>query len=183
MGKSDTPEQRFDEAFQVSDEARERLLAFLDRVTQGESERRPGRKEWSIGEIAHHLILVEKRYREYMLETIRARREGQFEEKAVLSKRTFPLQHAADVTKSGKGKAPQPVEPSHGMSIGEMREQLRQIRAETKSQLLPYRTQDLGDFWYEHPRLGPMTLYERTRLIGYHELKHLAQMERLTAAP
>ena len=178
MDKINTPEQKFDEAFKICDEVRGLVLEFLDKVTQANSEKRPQEQEWSIGEVAHHLILVENRYRDQMIEVIQAGREGQFDQETVQSERSFPLEDSADITKAPKGKASKPVEPSHCLPIDELREQLHQLRAETKSQLLPHRSRELGDLWHEHPRLGAMTLYEKIRLIGYHELKHLAQMKR-----
>ena len=178
MDKTNKPEQAFDEAFQVCDKVRERVLEFLDKVTQADSEKRPQEQEWSIGEVAHHLILVENRYRDQMIEVIQTGREGEFDQETVQSGRLFPLEDVADITKAPKGKASKPVEPSHRLPIDELREQLHQLRAETKAQLIPHRSRELGDLWHEHPRLGAMTLYEKIRLIGYHELKHLAQMKR-----
>ncbi|MDA2933934.1 DinB family protein [Acidobacteria bacterium AH-259-D05] len=181
MDKIATPEEKFDEAFQVADEAREKMLAFFDGVSQEDSERRASSDEWSIGEIAHHLLLVEDRYCNQFLATITRAQEGEFSEQEVIAQRPFPLEDAADVTKSGKGKAPEPTQPSHGLAIKELCEQLRQHRQETQSKLMPYRTRDLGNLWYQHPRLGPMTLYEQIRLLGYHDLKHLAQSKRLVS--
>ena len=87
-----------------------------------------------------------------------------------------------DVKKSGKGKAREATQPTQGLAVKELCEQLRLLRDETKSRFLPYRSRDLGNFWSQHPRFGPMTLYERICLLGYHERKHLFQMHRAAAA-
>ena len=55
-----TPEERFEQAFQIADAARQNIIEFLSSVTQEKSQIRPDVDQWSIGEIAHHLILVEK---------------------------------------------------------------------------------------------------------------------------
>ena len=90
--------------------------------------------------------------------------------------RVFPV--TVDTEKSGKGKAPEPVQPSQGLSIENLIEDLRQARTETRSKLLPLRSRPLGNLWWEHPRFGPMTLYERIRMSGYHDLKHLTQLKK-----
>ena len=182
MDTTATPEEKMDAALEVLDQARDQVLAFIEGISQADSERRPDPDEWSIGEVTHHLLLVEKRHCQSMLEQIT---EGQGEDRdrqQVLAERRMPLEDMADVSKSGKGKAPEGTRPTHGLAFKELAEDLRQFRRETKSQLLSHRSRDLDDVWWEHPRFGPMTLYERIRLIGYHDLKHLAQIVRLDNA-
>lgn len=188
-----TSESKFDIACSGMAQARAQVLAFIEGVSQADSEIRPGADEWSIGEIAHHLLLVEKRHVQGMLEQIEEGQnvqwnvreqieEGQtedFDRKLVLTKRLIPLEHTADISKSGKGKAPEGTHPTHGLLLKELTESLRQIRRETRAKLSPYRSHNLDNLWWEHRRFGSMTLYERISLIGYHDLKHLAQMARV----
>ena len=171
-------EQEFDRALQFAEEAREKVMAFLEGISQPESESKGTPETWSIGEIAHHLLLSERRLAQQILESIANSREGEFHQEEVSEKRPFPLEDTADAEKSGKGIAPQPTQPSPGLSITDLLEDLRQARDETRAQLLPLRSRLLSNLWWEHPRFGPMTLYERIRLSGYHDLKHLTQLER-----
>lgn len=173
-----SPEQEFDEALQCAEEAREKVVTFLEGVSQPESEAKPTPDVWSIGEIAHHLLLSERRLSQQILDSIAAGREGDFTAEEVSARRPFPLEDSADAEKSGKGTAPEPTQPSPGLSIADLVADLRQAREETRSQLSPLRSRPLGDLWWEHPRFGPMTLYERIRMSGYHDLKHLKQLER-----
>lgn len=171
-----------DTALRALDQARDQILALIDGISQVDSERRPDPDEWSIGEIAHHLLLVEKRHCQGMLEKIAEDQGGNFSREQVLAERPIPLEDMADVSKSGKGKAPEGTQPTPGLILKELAEDLRQVRRQTKAQLLPHRSHNLDDLWWKHPRFGPMTLYERIHLIGYHDLKHLAQMARLDHA-
>ena len=173
-----TPEQEFDQALQFAEEVREKVLAFLDGISQKESESKPSPEVWSISEIAHHLLLSEQRLSQQILESIANNREGEFNQEEVLAERPFPLEDTADTGKSGKGRAPEPTQPSPGLPMADLLVDLRQARGETRAQLLPLRSRPLGNLWWEHPRFGPMNLYERIRMSGYHELKHLKQLER-----
>jgi uncharacterized damage-inducible protein DinB len=168
------PEQKFDEALQIADQARDKLLAALEGVSQLDSERKPAPESWSIGEIVHHLLLCEQRLPDQILATAR---EGEFNREEVFSKRTFSLEDTSDVEKSGKGNAPEVVKPSQGLPIRDLLTDLRQAREETRAKLLPHRSRNLDNVWWEHSRFGPLTLYERIRLSGYHDLKHLTQIE------
>jgi uncharacterized damage-inducible protein DinB len=173
-----SPEQEFDQALQCLEEAREKVIAFLEGISQPESEAKPTPDVWSIGEIAHHLLLSERRLSQQILDSIANGREGEFSPEEVSAQRPFPLEDTADTEKSGKGTAPEPTQPSFGLSMTDLLADLRQARDETRSQLLSLRSRPLGDLWWEHPRFGPMTLYERIRMSGYHDLKHLKQLEK-----
>ena len=179
MGTITTPEEKMDAALEVLDQARKQILALIDGISQTDSEKQPSPDEWSVGEVAHHLLLVDQRHSQGMMEQIIQGPREDFNRQQVLTERSMPLEDMADVSKSGKGKAPQGTQPTHGLVLAELAEALRQFRLETRSQLLSHRSRDLEDLWWEHPRFGPMTLYERICLIGYHDLKHLAQIKRL----
>ena len=180
MGTPTTPEEKMEAALGVLDQARDQVLALIDGISQADSERRPGPDEWSIGEVAHHLLLVEKRHCQGMLGKIVGEPGENFSREQVLAERPIPLEDMADVSKSGKGRAPEGTRPTPGLLLNELAEDLRQLRRQTRAQLVPHRSRDLDDLWWEHPRFGPMTLYERISLIGYHDLKHLAQIEKLS---
>ncbi len=173
-----TPEQEFDQALRFAEEVREKVLAFLEGISQTESESKPSPEVWSIGEIAHHLLLSERRLPQQILESIASSREGELNQEEVLAQRPFPLEDTADIERSGKGTAPEPTRPSPGLPIADLLKDLRQAQSETRAKLLPLRSRPLDNLWWEHPRFGPMTLYERIRLSGYHELKHLKQLEK-----
>ena len=172
-----TFEERFEQAFQIADTARQNVIAFLSNVTQEKSQIRPDGDQWSIGEIAHHLILVEKRFRNLILKIVSEDQQESFLIDEVLSKRSFKLEDAVDATKIGKGRAPDSLLPLEGLEITKITAQLVALREETRSQLANLRTANLDNSWWKHPKLGPLTLYELIRYMGYHETRHLAQMK------
>jgi uncharacterized damage-inducible protein DinB len=171
-------QKRFDEAFRVADEARARTLALLRRVSQADSEKRPEPGAWSIGEIAHHLILVDIRTTAQFLESVGTGKTGEYTPEQVQAARPFPLPDIADVTKSGKGKAPAAIEPSPGQDLRDLTDRLERARQIMRAELRRFRDRDLGVLFVPHARMGPLTLYERIAFTGYHEQKHIGQMER-----
>ncbi len=175
------PSQRLDEAVAVAEDALPRIRAFLLRVTQAESERRPGPAAWSIGEIAHHLALVIRRAGARCPEIVTNDPPDRFDYAAVVAVRRFTLPDIADVAKGGKGVAPEAVRPTPGGDIRRLADELGAAWEGTKQALRPLQDRNLSRYYYEHYRLGPLNLYEHVAFQGYHALKHLAQMERTLA--
>lgn len=175
------PTRRLEEALAVAEEAVARIRALLAHVTQAESERKPDPGAWSIGEIAHHLVLVIRRAGARGPEIVANEPPDRLDYAAVVATRRFTLPDVADVTKGGKGIASGAVVPTPGGDIRKLAEHLRAAWAETKAALWALRERDLGRYYYEHYRLGPLTLYEYVAFQGYHALKHLTQMERTLA--
>ncbi len=176
------PAQQLEEALAVGEDALARIRAFLRRVTQPESERKPDPAAWSVGEIAHHLVLVIRRAGDRCPQIVAGEPPDRFEYAEVAAKRRFALSDVADVAKGGKGVAPEAVRPTAGGDIRKLSEDLAAAWEGTKVSLRALRDRDLGRYYYEHYRLGPLTLYEYVAFQGYHALKHLAQMERTLAA-
>jgi len=171
-------QKRFDEAFRIADEARARTLALLRTVSQADSEKRPEPGAWSIGEIAHHLIMVDVRTTAQFLDSVGAGKEGEYTPEQVRAARPFPLPDIADVAKSGRGKAPAAIEPTPGQDIRDLGDRLEKARQVMRAELRRFRDRDLGGLFVPHARMGPLTLYERIAFTGYHEQKHIAQMEK-----
>jgi len=175
------PSRRLDEALAVAADAVGRIRAFLGRVGQAESERKPDAAAWSIGEIAHHLVLVIRRAGPRCPGIVAADPPDRFDYAAVAAKRRFTLPDVADVAKGGKGVAPEAVRPAPGGDICKLPADLADAWEGTVAALQPLRERDLSRYYYEHYRLGPLTLYEYIEFQGYHALKHLAQMARTLA--
>jgi len=175
------PVQQLQDAAATAEDAVALVRAFLERVTQAESERKPDPAAWSIGEIAHHLVLVLRRAGARCPEIVATDPPDRFDYPAAVARRRFTLPDVADVAKSGRGTAPAAVVPAPGGDIRRLTEELRTAWEETQAALRPLRDRDLSRYYYEHYRLGPLNLYEYIVFQGYHALKHLAQMRRTLA--
>ena len=164
----------------MPEDAVAQVRAFLANVSQSESERRPAPDAWSIGEIAHHLVLVVRKSVR-LAEIVVIQPPDRFDYAAVVAKRRFVMSDVADVEKGGKGAAPENVQPAAGGDIRELARELGVAWESAKTALRAVEQHDLSRWYFEHYRLGPLNLYEATALQGYHALKHLTQMKRTLA--
>ncbi len=174
-------QERYDQAFALLDDARGKVLALLGTVTQTQADRRPAENEWSVGEIAHDLAITEREVMGKAADLAANAKPNEYDHAEVVKKRPFRLEDSWDVTKTGKATHPPQLTPTPGVPLAELTRGLQEARAHTKRILAPFREQDLSVKFYVHARIGPMTLYERLAFTGYHDLKHLGQMERALA--
>lgn len=165
--------RKLDEAIALPEDALARVRAFLAEVSQAESERRPAPDAWSIGEIAHHLVLVTRKFAA-LLQIVATQLPDRFDYAGVVAKRRCALPDLA----ADKGVAPENVRPTAGGNIQELAQELGVAWEGGKAALRSIAGYDLSRYYWEHYRLGPLTLYEAIALQGYHALKHLAQMKR-----
>jgi len=174
--------ERFDRAFALLDDTREKVLDSLRTVDQGQADRRPAENEWSVGEVAHHLAITEREIMAKVADLAANAKPHEYDYDEVIKKRPYRLEDSWDITKTGKGTHPPELTPTPGRPLPELVEGLRAARAHTVQLLAPFRDQDLSVKFFVHRRMGPMTLYERIAFTAYHDLKHLKQMERALAA-
>ncbi len=179
--------KRYDEAFALLDDARAKVLALLRAVTQAQTDRRPADHEWSIGEIADHLAITERAYMAGVADLAANAKPNEFDYEEVVRSRRFRVEDLGDPAVTGKFATPSQLLPAQGKPLAELLPGLDAARSESKRILAPYRDQDLGVKFFPHPKVGPITLYERMANIAYHELKHLNQMQcalaRLSSTP
>ncbi len=174
-------EVRYDKTFALVDEARGKVLALLGTITQDEADRRPGDHEWSVGEIAHHLALWERDAMGKLAAAAATAVPHEYDHNEAVKVRPYRLEDSWDVTVSGKGTHLPEWTPTRGKALAALRQDLQAARAHTREALAPFRDQDLSVKFVPHRRLGPLTVYERLAFAGYHDLKHLRQMERTLA--
>ncbi len=173
--------ERYDQAFALLDDARGKVLALLGTVTQAQADRRPAENEWSVGEIAHHLAITEREIMGKVADLAANAKPNEYNYAEVAKKRPYRIEDAWDVTITGKATHPPQLTPTPGVPLADLIRGLQEARAHTKRILAPFRDQDLSVKFFVHARIGPMTHYERLAFTGYHDLKHLKQMERALA--
>lgn len=173
--------KRYDEAFALLDGARAKVLALLRAVTQAQADRRPADNEWSVGEIADHLAITERAYMAGVADLAANAKPNEFDYEEVVRTRRFRIEDLGDPAVTGKFATPPQLLPARGKPLAELLRSLDGARSESQRILAPYRDQDLGVKFFPHPKVGPITLYERMANIAYHEAKHLDQIERALA--
>lgn len=170
--------KRYDQAFMLLDEVRAAVLALLRSVTQRHADRRPAVEEWSMGEIVDHLAITERAYMAGVADLAANATPHEFAYGEVVRTREFRVEDLGEVAVTGKFPTPPHLMPSRGKALAELERALNDARSYSRQIMTPYRDQDLDSKFFLHPKIGPMTLYERMANIAYHERKHVHQIER-----
>ena len=173
--------ERYDEAFALLDDVREKVMPVLRTLTQAEVDKRPTEEEWSVGEIAHHLAISERQFMSAVANLAADAPPHEFDYKEAVRNRPFRIEETWDITITGRLITPPEKLPTRGKPLAELLKELENARAHSRQILAPYRDQDLSVKFFTHPRLGTMTLYERMAQTAYHELKHVKQIDRVLA--
>lgn len=160
--------------------SRARVLGAVEGLDQAALDRRTDPDAWSIGEILHHLQLVE-RFVARLLEKqlTRAQRTGVPADtgtgSALASLDPFSIETAPE-----RITAPAGFVPSRGAGRGELLDSLAASHAALLQQINRAQSIDLARIHFPHPVLGMLDMYQWILYVGQHELRHLHQIERTT---
>ena len=152
----------------INEDAREKLLAAVNGLTDKELNEKPADDKWSIKEILEHLCLIEGG----IIKTIQSELLNGNPKEASHK----PIESSLD--RSIKIKAPKFAQPSDDfktlkelkIKLSATHDLLRNITDTTPLEQLEKRA-------YLHPVFGEMSLKQWIPFIGYHELRHIEQIE------
>jgi DinB superfamily len=163
-------------AITLTDADRQRILDCVQGITQPQSDYKPTPYVWSVGEVLHHLMLIEVSISKLFNKLIK---ENQRVIGATDAMRVEDMQYAADRPQ----QAPEFGIPSHGRAIVDLLTGLATTRERTKQTLAKYVDNDPSELRWKHQRFGDMGMAHWARFIGLHEGHHLRQIERIMATP
>lgn len=159
---------------------RAEVLKEAEGLSQVQADWRPAEKEWSVGEIVHHLTIAEiatgklttKLTREAEASGAATPFPGDLREFAPLAARSAA---AAD--------APQVVWPEAGKPIAGLIAEMKTVRARSRQSIEKLGTIDPRPLVFRHFRLGDLDLAQWWTLQAQHDGIHLAQIRAVKAAP
>lgn len=171
------------EIFASIDETRGRLQQRLAGLSAAQENFRAAAGDWSIAEIVEHLATLEERLLKLMTMMVKkAESEGE-RRTADSSFAPVSLDRIAERSRKEKYTAPEAVQPRGGISISDSLQRMQQSRAELSALRPHLEATDFSSVRYPHPAFGPLDLYEWLLMIGFHEERHLRQIEALMASP
>jgi hypothetical protein len=156
--------------------AEKKFLSAADAVPADLWKTRPGEDRWSAGELACHVMMVERaiiKSADRLLQSPPKRRP--------FLKRFHTPMWAVE-SRLIRRKSPIPLDPG---LIGEketMLGQLRTVRERTLAFIEENKGKDLSGYSMPHPFLGTLNTYEWFQLIASHEVRHSKQMREIAAA-
>lgn len=126
--------------------------------------------KWSIAQVLEHLHLME----ENVIRLIQhALNQNEFEVPG-----TFPVQMVADRTK--KTAAPEILNPSNNFqTLEELKKKLSQSRDSLEKVIQNLSADELNGKTFEHRRFGVLSIKQWISLVGYHEKRHIGQIEEI----
>jgi hypothetical protein len=156
--------------------ARAEFLGQVAGLSQRQADWKPGEKDWSVGEIVHHLTIAEIATGKLTTKLTREAAAAPFP--ADLT-RFAPLPRAPE----GPGEAPQVVWPEHGKPIAELVATMKATRERSRPSIEKLATVDPRRLVFKHFRYGDLDLAQWWQLQAAHDRVHLGQVREVKAAP
>jgi len=151
------------------DSVHHRLIDCVANIEPDLYARSPGEGEWSVGEVVHHLCLVEARVIKELERVI-----AQPPRRVRFLKRLLPTSIVA--TRLIRVKAPKGVNPIDPPARDKAIETFNQTRDSLKTLCAAHSKERFRNLVFKHPALGEIDGVATVSFIGYHELRHYKQI-------
>jgi len=168
--------QKLDSILNCLAKAQTGLLSAADVVRADEWKTRPGEGRWSAAELVAHLMMVERAV------IGKADRVAQKPPKRVSLLKRIHIPMAFVESRWIRRKAPAPVEPEMLHNKEEMLAELRTVRERSLAFLEETKSRNMGEYYWAHPALGTLNVYEWLQFIASHEVRHTKQMREIAAS-
>jgi len=160
------------EAVKFLEEKHAAFLAAVAGIDQRISETQPSPGEWSVGEIVHHVTLIERTVRR-LVWALRWRLVGSPARPGV--EKTAAMEKVG--AREGRVKTMQRFLPSHGQSLQHLLESYKRERQKTLKLARHANFGKLRQRAFRHYVLGYMNGEEWLLFNGYHEERHRRQIK------
>src|SRR5208283_3158945 len=170
---------RLEEVVKEIEAARSELIHMVSDLDESATAARAAPGQWSIGEIMHHLVLMEN-----LVTTLLEKQIPRAKDRGIApDTSTESLVHGLDrfsiETVVDKLTAPRSVVPVQGLTSGELLSLLSDSRAKLKRAIGEADGIDLSQMHFPHPVLGRLDMYQWILFVGKHERRHIAQIARV----
>ncbi|HET7579667.1 MAG TPA: DinB family protein [Bacillales bacterium] len=154
--------------------ARKKVLAAVEGLTDEQMNVQVEQGRWTVAQVLEHLYLMERGVTGLIQQALA-------DPKSVPASRKKPIENTVD--RSYKVEAPGPFQPSDDfLSREKMLDKLQGSRDQLLAVVGSIDDQAvLTQKSFKHPVFGSMDLEQWIEFIGFHELRHLQQIEELTA--
>jgi hypothetical protein len=159
---------------------RSELLSELAGMSQAQAAWTPSDRDWSVGEIVHHLTLAEIATGKL---TTKLTKEVQVGGAPAVFPHDLSEFPALPIGPEGPSEAPPVVRPARGKPIGDLIADMQAVRARTRQSMERLATIDPRRFVFRHFRFGDLDLSQWWTLQAQHDRIHLAQIRDVKAAP
>jgi hypothetical protein len=162
------------EAVKFLEESQAAFLQAVESVDQATSQMQPAPGEWSVGEVIHHHILIERTIR-LLLRGMRWRLLG--EKANAGDHKPAALEKVSQ--RVGRVKTMRRFIPAHGQALSQLLQQLQNERRKTLRLARRANLSKLRQRAFRHYILGNMNGQEWLLFIGHHQERHRRQIEEI----
>lgn len=168
------------EVYDANDQIRARFKALIGGLTPEQAAMRENGAGWSVAEIVEHVTIVESGITMICSRLLAAGAEkgGTLAGEARIS---ADFLSKAAASRGAKLEAPDRVHPTGTKSIPELLVALDENRDRLNELQPTFETVDCLEFTFPHPAFGPITAHDWLALVGGHDARHIAQIERVLA--
>ena len=156
------------------------VLREAEGLSQAQADWKPGEKDWSVGEIVHHLTIAE-------IATGKLTTKLTREAEAAGSLGPFPTDlrefRPLVAERAGSADAPPIVWPEHGKPIAALLADMKSTRERSRQSIEKLATVDPRPLVFKHFHFGDLDLSQWWRLQAQHDAIHLRQIRDVKAAP
>lgn len=155
-----------------NEQVRQQLIKSVSGLSDEQLNTRVADGSWTIAQVLEHLYLIETSIAAMIAHTLKHGESQPVEEK--------PIHLTVD--RSKKVEAPDFARPSDRFfTRHELEEKLHQSRQQLRQITEQANPADLEAKSFSHPIFGSLNLKQWVEFVGYHEQRHLAQMEEIKA--
>ncbi len=159
---------------------REEVLKEAEGLSQAQADWHPSERDWSIGEILHHLTLAEINTGKLTTKLTREAAEtGKLAPFPADVKAFNPLPPSPP----GPAEAPPVVRPEQGHAIGQLLADMTATRERSRQSIEKLGSADPRPLTFKHFRLGDLNLAQWWMLQARHDRDHLQQLRTVKASP
>jgi hypothetical protein len=159
---------------------RSEVLREAEGLSDAQAAWSPGEKDWSVGEILHHLTLAE-------IATGKLTTKLTREAEAAGAAKPFPadLHELAPLSagSAAAAEAPAVVWPERGKPIAALLADMRAVRERSRQSVEKLASVDPRPLVFKHFRLGDLDLSQWWRLQVQHDTIHLRQIREVKSSP
>lgn len=159
---------------------RQEILKEAERLSQPQADWRPSERDWSAGEILHHLTLAEINTGKL---TTKLTREAPEAGKGTLFPDDLKGFDPLPPPPPGPAEAPSVVRPEKGHPIGQLLSDLKATRERSRQSIDRLGSSDPRLLTWPHPTRGDLNLAQWWMLQARHDRDHLEQLRAVKAAP
>ena len=139
----------------------------------------PDGEKWTIAHVVEHIAIVKDGMAKISAKLLaQAQSAGKQSNGAAILTENFAKKAAE--ARQLKFEAPDRVRPTGNLTIAESLAKMDESNAALEKLRPLFETVECSDYKFPHPFMGELSAHEWLALVGGHEARHLAQIERIT---